>query len=180
MQLAMIGLGRMGANIVRRLARAGHTAVVYDRDPKPGEALAKEGATAAKSLEDVVAKLATPRAIWIMLPAGAATESTIDTLIPMLSKGDTIIDGGNTYYHDDLRHAAALREKGIHHIDVGTSGGVFGLEDVPRTKLENGADVQRSWRIPGIDKSTRVVTKYYQMAGGSIKVLHRSYRHNRY
>jgi 6-phosphogluconate dehydrogenase len=128
MQLAMIGLGRMGANIVRRLARAGHTAVVYDRDPKPGEALAKEGATAAKSLEDVVAKLATPRAIWIMLPAGAPTESTIDTLIPMLSKGDTIIDGGNTYWRDDIRRGKALAEKGMHYLDVGTSGGVWGLD----------------------------------------------------
>jgi 6-phosphogluconate dehydrogenase len=128
MQLAMIGLGRMGANIVRRLARAGHTAVVYDRDPKPGEALAKEGATAAKSLEDVVAKLATPRAIWIMLPAGAATESTIDTLIPMLAKGDTIIDGGNTYWRDDIRRGKALAEKGMHYLDVGTSGGVWGLD----------------------------------------------------
>jgi 6-phosphogluconate dehydrogenase len=128
MQLAMIGLGRMGANIVRRLARAGHTAVVYDRDPKPGEALAKEGATAAKSLEDVVAKLATPRAIWIMLPAGAPTESTIDTLIPMLAKGDTIIDGGNTYWRDDIRRGKALAEKGLHYLDVGTSGGVWGLD----------------------------------------------------
>jgi 6-phosphogluconate dehydrogenase len=128
MQLAMIGLGRMGANIVRRLARAGHTAVVYDRDPKPGEALAKEGATAAKSLEDVVAKLATPRAIWIMLPAGAPTESTIDTLIPMLAKGDTIIDGGNTYWRDDIRRGKALAEKGMHYLDVGTSGGVWGLD----------------------------------------------------
>src|ERR1700679_1153029 len=128
MQLAMIGLGRMGANIVRRLARAGHTAVVYDRDPKPGEALAKEGAVAAKSLEDVVAKLAAPRAIWIMLPAGAATESTIDALVPMLSKGDTIIDGGNTYWRDDIRRGKALAEKGLHYVDVGTSGGVWGLE----------------------------------------------------
>jgi 6-phosphogluconate dehydrogenase len=128
MQLAMIGLGRMGANIVRRLARAGHTAVVYDRDPKPGEALAKEGATTAKSLEDVVAKLATPRAIWIMLPAGAPTESTIDTLIPLLAKGDTIIDGGNTYWRDDIRRGKALAEKGMHYLDVGTSGGVWGLD----------------------------------------------------
>ena len=128
MQLGMIGLGRMGANIVRRLARAGHTGVVYDRDPKPGEALAKEGATAAKSLEDVVAKLAAPRAIWIMLPAGAPTESTIDTLIPMLSKGDTIIDGGNTYWRDDIRRGKALAEKGMHYLDVGTSGGVWGLD----------------------------------------------------
>jgi len=128
MQLGMIGLGRMGANIVRRLSRAGHTGVVYDRDPKPGEALAKEGATAAKSLEDVVAKLAAPRAIWVMLPAGAATESTIDALVPMLSKGDTIIDGGNTYWRDDIRRGKALAEKGLHYLDVGTSGGVWGLD----------------------------------------------------
>ena len=128
MQLGMIGLGRMGANIVRRVATAGHTGVVYDRDPKPGEALAKEGAIAAKSLEDVVAKLAAPRAIWIMLPAGAPTESTIDALVPMLAKGDTIIDGGNTYWRDDIRRGKALAEKGLHYLDVGTSGGVWGLD----------------------------------------------------
>jgi 6-phosphogluconate dehydrogenase len=128
MQLGMIGLGRMGANIVRRLMQAGHTCVVYDRDPKPGEALAKEGAIVATSLEDVVAKLSGPRAVWVMLPAGKITEATIDTLSGLLSKGDTIIDGGNTFWRDDIRRGKALAAKGLHYLDVGTSGGVWGLE----------------------------------------------------
>src|SRR5579863_5917808 len=128
MQLGMIGLGRMGANIVRRLTKAGHSCVDYDRDPKPGEALAKEGATAAASIEDLVGKLQAPRAIWVMLPAGHATEATIDTLSGLLAKGDAIIDGGNTYWRDDIRRGKALGEQGFHYIDVGTSGGVWGLE----------------------------------------------------
>jgi 6-phosphogluconate dehydrogenase len=128
MQLGMIGLGRMGANIVRRLMREGHHCVVYDRDPAPGQALAAEGAVAATSLEDAVAKLEAPRALWIMLPAGHATESTIDAITPLLAKGDTIIDGGNTFWRDDIRRGKALGEKGLHYIDVGTSGGVWGLE----------------------------------------------------
>jgi len=128
MQLGMIGLGRMGANIVRRLMRAGHHCVVYDRDPTPGKTLAAEGAVAAISLADLVAKLDGPRAIWIMLPAGGPTESTIDALVPMLAKGDTIIDGGNSYWRDDIRRGAKLIADGLHYIDVGTSGGVWGLE----------------------------------------------------
>ncbi len=128
MQLGMIGLGRMGANIVRRLMRAGHTCVVYDRDPGPGQALAAEGALAATSLDDLVSTLAAPRAVWVMLPAGAPTESTIDALTPMLGKGDAIIDGGNTFWRDDIRRGAALAAKGLHYLDVGTSGGVWGLE----------------------------------------------------
>ena len=128
MQLGMIGLGRMGANIVRRLMRAGHSCAVYDRDPAPGQALAAEGAVAAASIADLVAKLDGPRAIWVMLPAGGPTESTIDLLTPMLAKGDTIIDGGNTYWRDDIRRGKALAEKGLNYVDVGTSGGVWGLE----------------------------------------------------
>jgi 6-phosphogluconate dehydrogenase len=128
MQLGMIGLGRMGANIVRRLMRAGHSCVVYDRDPKPGAALAAEGAVAATSLEDLIAKLQGTRAVWVMLPAGGPTESTIDAITPMLAKGDAIIDGGNTYWRDDIRRGLALAAKGLHYIDVGTSGGVWGLE----------------------------------------------------
>ena len=128
MQLGMVGLGRMGANIVRRLMRAGHTCVVYDRDPAPGQALAAEGAVAATSLADLVSKLAAPRAVWVMLPAGAATETTIDALTPLLAKGDAIIDGGNTYWRDDIRRGAALAAKGLNYLDVGTSGGVWGLE----------------------------------------------------
>ena len=128
MQLGMIGLGRMGANIVRRLTKAGHACVVYDRDPKPGEALAKEGATAASSLEDLVGKLSAPRAVWVMLPAGGPTESTIETLSGLLGKGDAVIDGGNSFWRDDIRRGKALAEKGLHYLDVGTSGGVWGLE----------------------------------------------------
>jgi 6-phosphogluconate dehydrogenase len=128
MQLGMIGLGRMGANIVRRLMRDHHSCVVYDRDPAPGNALAAEGATAVGSLAEVVKSLAAPRAIWVMLPAGAPTEQTIDALTSLLEPGDVVIDGGNTFWRDDIRRGAALAAKGLHYIDVGTSGGVWGLE----------------------------------------------------
>ncbi len=128
MQLGMIGLGRMGANIVRRLTKAGHSCVVYDRDPAPGKALAAEGATAVTSLEDMVKALSAPRAIWVMLPAGGPTETTIATLSGMMSAGDTIIDGGNTFWRDDIRRGAELAKLKQHYIDVGTSGGVWGLE----------------------------------------------------
>jgi 6-phosphogluconate dehydrogenase len=128
MQLAMIGLGRMGANIVRRVMKAGHACVVYDRDPKPGQMLAAEGATPVGSLEDLVKGLTAPRAVWVMLPAGGPTEATIETLSKLLSPGDTIIDGGNTFWRDDIRRGAALSKIGLHYLDVGTSGGVWGLE----------------------------------------------------
>ena len=128
MQLAMIGLGRMGANIVRRLMKAGHACVVYDRDPAPGQALATEGSSAAGSLEDLVKALTPPRAVWVMLPAGGPTEATIATLSGLLSPGDTIIDGGNTFWRDDIRRGGSLAKQGLHYIDVGTSGGVWGLE----------------------------------------------------
>jgi 6-phosphogluconate dehydrogenase len=128
MQLGMIGLGRMGANIVRRLMRNGHSCVVYDRDPKPGQALAAEGATAVTSLADLVKGLEAPRAVWVMLPAGAPTEQTIETLTTLLAKDDVIIDGGNSFWQDDIRRGADLAKKGLHYIDVGTSGGVWGLE----------------------------------------------------
>ena len=128
MQLGMIGLGRMGANIVRRLQKAGHQGVVWDRDPRPGEMLAKEGAVAASSIEDLVSKLATPRAIWVMLPAGEATGSTIDILAGLVSPGDVIIDGGNSFWKDDIRRGRALAKQGVHFLDVGTSGGVWGLD----------------------------------------------------
>jgi 6-phosphogluconate dehydrogenase len=123
----MIGLGRMGANMVRRLMKAGHKCVVYDVTPAPVDALAKEGATGAKSLEDFVAKLDGPRAIWLMVPA-AYVDSTIEKLVPLLAKGDILIDGGNSYYRDDVDRAKNLQPKGIHYMDVGTSGGVYGLE----------------------------------------------------
>jgi 6-phosphogluconate dehydrogenase len=128
MQLGMVGLGRMGANIVRRLMRAGHECVVFDVNPKAIEELAGEGATGAESLDVFVSKLDKPRAAWVMVPAGEITESTVDELGSRLEKGDTIIDGGNSFYRDDIRRAASLAERGIDYIDCGTSGGVFGLE----------------------------------------------------
>ncbi|GJD80160.1 6-phosphogluconate dehydrogenase [Methylobacterium gregans] len=128
MQLGMIGLGRMGGNIVRRLLRDGHSAVVYDRDPKAVAALVEAGATGADSLADLVAKLEAPRAAWVMLPAGAITEETVRQLGDLMAPEDTIIDGGNSFYGDDVRRAGELRPKGIHYVDVGTSGGVWGLE----------------------------------------------------
>ena len=128
MQLGMVGLGRMGANIVRRLMRDGHSCAVYDRDPEAGRRLAGEGATAVESLRDLVGQLDAPRAVWVMLPAGAVTESTIAELAGLLSPGDVIIDGGNTFWKDDVRRARELKERGLSYVDVGTSGGVWGLE----------------------------------------------------
>ena len=128
MQLGIIGLGRMGGNIARRLMKDGHTTVVYDRSADAVKALAADGSTAASSLEDLVAKLEKPAAVWVMLPAGAPTEDTITALAGMLKPGDTIIDGGNTFYKDDIRRAKALEPQGLNYIDVGTSGGVWGLE----------------------------------------------------
>jgi 6-phosphogluconate dehydrogenase len=127
MQLGMVGLGRMGANMVRRLIKAGHNCTVFDMFPKAVEDLAKEGATGASSLADFVKKLEKPRAIWLMVPA-AVVDKTIADVLPLLEKGDTLIDGGNSYYVDDIRRAKELTPKGIHYVDVGTSGGVWGLE----------------------------------------------------
>src|SRR5580658_4519438 len=127
MQLGMIGLGRMGANMVRRLTRAGHQCVVFDRSAAAAQALAQEGAVAARSLDDFVAKLKPPRAVWLMVPA-AAVDSTLQELVNRLQEGDLVIDGGNSYYIDDIRRAKDLAVRGIHYVDVGTSGGVWGLE----------------------------------------------------
>jgi len=127
MELGMIGLGRMGANIVRRLLRAEHRCVAYDRHAEPVQALASEGAVGAASLEDLVAKLAPPRAVWLMVPA-AVVDEQIAALKSLLAPGDIIIDGGNSHYHDDIRRATELRGKKLHYVDVGTSGGVWGLE----------------------------------------------------
>jgi len=127
MQLGMIGLGRMGANMVRRLQRAGHQCVGYDRDEAAATALAADGVQAARSLDALVAALAAPRAICIMVPA-AHVDATIGALAPLLAPGDAIIDGGNTHYHADIVRAARLRERGIEYVDMGTSGGVWGLE----------------------------------------------------
>ncbi len=128
MQLGMVGLGRMGAGLVRRLMKDGHDCVAYDVSADAVKALVDDGATGALSLEEFVGKLEKPRTAWVMVPAGDITDKTIAALADVLEEGDTIIDGGNTYYRDDMRHAAALREKGIHHVDVGTSGGVWGFE----------------------------------------------------
>ena len=127
MQLGMIGLGRMGANMVRRLLKGGHQCVVFDRSPKTVGELAQEKATPSSSLADLVKKLAKPRAVWLMVPA-AVVDETIGDLLPSLEPGDVLIDGGNSYYVDDIRRAKELRAKQFHYVDVGTSGGVWGLE----------------------------------------------------
>ncbi|MDB5463788.1 MAG: hypothetical protein JWP23_2177 [Phenylobacterium sp.] len=169
MQLGVIGLGRMGGNIVRRLMRGGHACVVWNRTPDTVKALVDEGATGAADLEDLVGKLQAPRTVWLMLPAGDATEEVIRQLAGLLGSGDTVIDGGNSFYKDDIRRAQALKAQGLHYVDVGTSGGVWGLSrgyclmiggepsvvdrldpifrtlapgagDIPRTRRPDGAD----------------------------------------
>jgi len=127
MQIGMIGLGRMGANMARRLLRAGHRCVVFDMSPKAVEGLVQEKAVGASSLADLAGKLQKPRAVWMMVPA-AVVDGTIADLVPHLERGDILIDGGNSYYVDDIRRAKQLAPKGIHYVDVGTSGGVWGLE----------------------------------------------------
>ena len=128
MQIGIVGLGRMGGNISRRLMRAGHGAVVFDSNAKARAALAQEGATQAASLAELVKALQKPRAVWVMLPAGEITEETVQQLGELLDADDTIIDGGNTFYKDDIRRAKALEGRGVHYVDCGTSGGVWGLE----------------------------------------------------
>jgi 6-phosphogluconate dehydrogenase len=128
MQLAMVGLGRMGANLVRRLMRAGHSCVVYDANLSAVETLASEGAVPAQDLDALVAQMDAPRALWVMLPHGETTESTIAELKHRLQPGDLVIDGGNTHHHDDARRARELAQSGVDYLDIGTSGGVWGLE----------------------------------------------------
>jgi 6-phosphogluconate dehydrogenase len=127
MELGIVGLGRMGANIARRLMRDGHRCVVYDVDPAVVKELEKEGADGAASLKDLASKMSAPRAVWAMVPAGEITEKTVAAVAEVLDSGDAIVDGGNSYYRDDMRRAAEVGEKGIDYIDCGTSGGVFGL-----------------------------------------------------
>jgi 6-phosphogluconate dehydrogenase len=127
MQLGMIGLGRMGANMVRRLIRNGHDCVVYDHSPDAVQAMAKDGAAGASSLDDLVAQLKPPRAVWLMVPA-AVVDQTLEDLVRRLQADDVVVDGGNSYYVDDLRRGAKLDADGMHYLDVGTSGGVWGLE----------------------------------------------------
>jgi 6-phosphogluconate dehydrogenase len=128
MQLGMVGLGRMGANMTRRLMRGGHTMVVSDLSADAVKGIAGEGAVSSSSLDDLVGKLSAPRAAWIMVPAGDPTEKTVQALISTMQAGDTIIDGGNSYFKDDVRRAKLCASKGVHYVDVGTSGGVWGLE----------------------------------------------------
>ena len=128
MELAMVGLGRMGANMVRRLLRGGHRIVVSDRDPKQVEMMVSEGAVGAKTLKDLASALKPPRAVWIMVPSGAPTEQTVNDVAAVLDAGDIIIDGGNSLYKDSMRRAETLKPKGVHFVDAGTSGGIWGLE----------------------------------------------------
>jgi 6-phosphogluconate dehydrogenase len=191
MQLGMIGLGRMGANLTRRLMRDGHHMVVWNEDPAPIAALAAEGAAGAESAADLVAKLDRPRAVWIMVPA-AVTGKVVSDVAELLESGDTIIDGGNSYYRDDIARADELRKKGIHYVDVGTSGGVFGLdrgyclmiggEDEVVARLEPifatiAPGVDAAPRTPGRAGDTATSEQGYLHCGGNgaghfVKMVH--------
>jgi 6-phosphogluconate dehydrogenase len=160
-QLGMVGLGRMGANLVRRLLRDGHTCVVYDVNPAAVAALVADGAIGAESPADLAARLEAPRSVWVMVPAGEITETTVAAVSAALSPGDTVIDGGNSYYRDDIRRAAELRERGLHYVDCGTSGGVFGLERgfclMIGGDVEAVARLSPIWRTiaPGVEAAER-------------------------
>jgi 6-phosphogluconate dehydrogenase len=142
MKIGMVGLGRMGANMVRRLVRGGHACVVWNRSPAAVETLAREGAIGAASLEDFVTRLEKPRTVWLMVPA-AAVDATLDALVPQLAAGDVVVDGGNSYYRDDIERAKRLRASGLHYVDCGTSGGVWGLERGYCLMIGGEADVVR-------------------------------------
>lgn len=177
MQLGMIGLGRMGANMVRRLLRDGHTAVAYDRNQDAVQQLAGEGAAGAATLEEFVAKLDKPRAVWLMVPA-AVVDSTLADLLPLLDADDVVIDGGNSYYRDDIRRAKDVTAKGLHYVDVGTSGGVFGLER--GYSLMIGGDDRAIERLkpvfktlaPGVDAAPRTPGKTGELQAGEEGWLH--------
>jgi len=143
MQIGMVGLGRMGGNMARRLLKGGHLVVAFATDAAAVAAAAKDGATGTTNLDDLVAKLAPPRVVWVMVPAGAATEQVVHDLAHRMEAGDTIIDGGNSRYKDDVRRAKALRAQGLHYVDVGTSGGVWGLERGYCLMIGGDADVVR-------------------------------------
>ena len=192
MQIGMIGLGRMGANMVRRLMRGGHECVVFDLSADNVKQLTGEGAIGSASLDDFIAKLKSPRAIWIMVPAGNATESTVNELATRIEAGDIIIDGGNSYFKDDARRAGALKEKGINYVDVGTSGGVWGLErgycmmiGGPKEAVEHLDPIFKTLapgrgtipRTPGREKLTGTVEDGYLYCGPSgaghfVKMVH--------
>jgi 6-phosphogluconate dehydrogenase len=177
MQLGMIGLGRMGANMVRRLMRAGHECVVFDLDQSAVQQLAGEGATGASSVEDFVAKLERPRAIWLMVPA-AVVDRTLDGLVPLLDADDVVVDGGNSYYRDDQRRAKALAAKGIHYVDAGTSGGVWGLDR--GYSLMVGGDDTAFARLepifasiaPGVEAAPRTPGREGELRPGEAGYLH--------
>ncbi|MBS0412055.1 MAG: decarboxylating 6-phosphogluconate dehydrogenase [Proteobacteria bacterium] len=192
MQLGLIGLGRMGGDIARRLMAGGHACVAYDRDEKTVQALVEGGASRAQDLADLVRQLQPPRAVWVMLPAGAPTEATIADLGRLLEAGDTVLDGGNTYYRDDIRRAKALAEKDIGYVDVGTSGGVWGLkrgyclmiggevaaverlDPIFRTLAPGAGDIPRTRRSD--DADPRAVEGYIHAgpvgAGHFVKMVH--------
>jgi 6-phosphogluconate dehydrogenase len=192
MQLGMIGLGKMGGNMVRRLMRGGHTCVVHDRSADAVGSLAKEGATGAGSLDEFLSKLKAPRTAWIMVPAGGPTEETVIALAERMQSGDTIIDGGNSYFKDDVRRAKMLKPKGINYVDVGTSGGVWGidrgycmmiggpeaavrnLDPIFKTLAPGRGDVPRT---PGREKTTGTAEDGYLYCGPSgaghfVKMIH--------
>jgi 6-phosphogluconate dehydrogenase len=191
MQLGMIGLGRMGANMVRRLIRGGHECVVFDMSQESVSKMASEGAKGSSSLDDFVNKLTAPRAIWLMVPA-AVVDGTLEKLIPHLQKDDIVIDGGNSYYIDDIRRAKELKEKGLHYVDVGTSGGVWGLERGYCQMIGGEADIVQHLdpifktlapgigsieRTPGRDKVEGTAEEGYLRCGPSgaghfVKMVH--------
>ena len=177
MQLGMVGLGRMGANMVRRLLRAGHECVAFDMHPEPVQQLVAEGATGARSLEKLVGELERPRAVWLMVPA-AVVDQTLDSLVPLLDEDDVVIDGGNSYYRDDLRRSARLAEHRIHYLDCGTSGGVWGLDR--GYSLMIGGDKTAVSRLdpifaalaPGVDAAARTPGRDGELAPGEAGYLH--------
>jgi len=177
-ELGVVGLGRMGANIARRLARAGHRCVVYDVQPAAVQALADEGMAGAGSLEELAAQLSPPRAVWVMVPAGEVTESTVRAVADVLEPGDAIIDGGNSNYRDDIRRAAELRERGLDYIDCGTSGGVFGLERGYCLMIGGPEDAVRRLEpifaalAPGVDAAARTPGSDGQPAPAEQGYLH--------
>ena len=186
MQLGMIGLGRMGGNMVRRLMRDGHQLVVFDRDAEAVQKCVDEGATGASSLNELVAKLDIPRAAWVMVPAGQPTDDTVNQLADLMDAGDIVIDGGNSYFKDDVRRATSLKSQGLHYVDVGTSGGVWGLERGycmmigGQTEIVNHLDPLFRTLAPGPDEGVTPTTKAqagYMHAGPSgaghfVKMIH--------